>query len=410
MQPSSRVRLAAFLFLSLLPMAGSAAEADLPYQVSYHARFLPEDGLVEAAITVDQPRQRLVLLDFRAPEERFRDFAADGDIRREGPRLLWQVPAGGGRLSYRVTVDHRRDGGYDARLTDTWAIVRLGDLFPAARVRSRRGAYSDATLSLAGPEDWSFETRYGPVRDEPVAVDTAGRRFDRPIGWLAAGEVGIRRTRVADRRIAIAGPKDEGFRRMDLLTFLRWTLPELVRVAPSLPERILIVGGAAEMWRGGLSGPGSLYVHPDRPLVSGNATSTFLHELMHVATEEPPAAGDDWIVEGLAEYYSLVVLLRSDGISGARFERALETLGAWVAEKQGRLADPSTGADTARAALLFRDLHLELAAEGGSLDDVVAELLGGGRVNRQRLRTLVEDELGRASRVLESALRGAPET
>jgi hypothetical protein len=244
------------------------------------------------------------------------------------------------------------------------------------------------------------------VDEDGVSLDTGGRRFDRPLGWLAAGDLGIRRTRIADRRIAIAGPRGEGFRSMDMLTFLRWTLPELIRVAPSFPERLLIVGSSEDMWRGGLSGPGSLYVHPSRPLVSGNATSTVLHELMHVATLEPPESDADWIAEGLAEYYSLVVLLRTGGISGRRFQRSLDWLEAWARVRDGRLSDPSTSANTARAVLLFRDLDLELRQAGQSLDAVTRDLLED-RIGLKRLAELVTASLQAPSQVLAPVLRAA---
>ena len=389
--------------LLILPACLVAAEPDRPYEVAYHAHFLPEEGHVEASVTVEQPLQRLVELDFNAPESRYSRFEGDGEVTREGRRLIWRVPREGGELRYRVEVDQVRSGAFDARLTDQWAVARLDNLFPPARVRSRVRASSNARLYLTGPKGWSFETRYGPVGEQGVAVDREGRRFDRPLGWFAAGDLGIRRARIAERRIAIAGPKDQGFRRMDMLTFLHWTLPELVRIAPSLPQRVAIVGGSQDMWRGGLSGPGSVYVHPDRPLVSGNATSTLLHELMHVAMEEPPVDGADWIVEGLAEYYSLVILLRTSGISGSRFQRSLERLEDWARSEDGTLVDPSTGADTARAALLFRDLDLELRQAGESLDGVTAELLSG-RVSAERLEKLVARRLSKRSRVLAPVL------
>lgn len=392
------------LLLTLLTCSAGAAARD--YDLIYRAEFLPDEGYARVEMVVDQRRPGLTLLDLNAPPAMYSDFTGDGKVSRQGDRLIWRVPGDGGALRYRVRVDHKRGEAWDARLTPDWAIVRLDDLFPAARSRARRGAESHARLQLLGPSGWSFETRYGPVGRDGVSVDTDGRRLDRPLGWLAAGDLGIRRTRIGERRIAIAGPKDQDFRRMDALAFLRWTLPELVRIAPSFPDRLLVVGGSHDMWRGGLSGPGSLYVHPDRPLISGNATSTFLHELMHVATEEPPAPGDDWIVEGIAEYYSLVVLLRSGAISGRRFERAFGMLRDWAEDDDGRLADPSTGADTARAVLLFRDLDNELAAGGASLDDVAGDLLGG-RVSRERLQSLVEGVLGGPSTVLEAALSGA---
>lgn len=393
--------------LALLPAVPPAAAAEPTYRVHYHASFDPAAGHAMATINVTQNDHNLRLLDFNAPEARYQAFSGDGQIRREGRRVRWQIPPEGGSLSYRVEVDRKRSDAWDARLTDTWSVMRIGHLFPPARVRSRAGAVSEASLSLDGPPGWRFETPYGPVRGR-VAVTREGRRFQRPVGWMAAGDLGTRRDVVAGRRVAITGPRDQGFRRLDMLSFLRWTLPELSRLLPSLPQRILIVGGGRDMWRGALSGPGSLYVHPDRPLISGNATSTLLHELVHVAMTEPAASGDDWIVEGLAEYYSLVVLLRSGGISGERFEGALDWLHDWAERRDGQLADPSTGPDTARAVGVFRDLELELAGAGASLDAVTTRLFAEGRVSRRRMAALLEEALGRESAVFAAALERAP--
>jgi hypothetical protein len=392
-----------------LPGAPAIAAAARPYDVHFHARFEPDDGFAYATIEVVQSRGRLSQLDFNAPSPRFSQFEGDGEIAREGDRLLWRVPEGGGRLNYRVLVDKQRrgSGAHDARMTKTWVVMRLDNLFPSARVVGSPRASSRSTLHLTGPSGWAYETPYGPAR-EPVEVTERGRRFTRPVGWFAAGDIGIRRSVIAGRDVAIAGPRGENFRRMDMLTFLHWTIPELARVVPTLPDRLVIVAGSDDMWRGGLSGPASLYLHPGRPLVSGNSTSTLLHELMHVAMQGLGEHGDDWIVEGVPEYYSLVILLRSGGIDGERFERALDWLQRWVRREDGKLAHPSNGADTARAALLFRDLDLELASKGARLDDVVRELFGGGPINRSRLSALVEAELGEPSGVLERALRAAP--
>ena len=161
----------------------------------------------------------------------------------------------------------------------------------------------------------------------------------------------------------------------------------------------MIVGASDNMWRGGLSGPGSLYVHTDRSLISENGTSTLLHELVHVATSKSPAAGDDWIVEGLAEYYGLEILRRTGGIGERRFVNAMDTLEAWVDRKDGQLANPSTGADTARAVLLFHALAMELAAAGSSLDVVVKQLFAADTANRETLLHAIEQALGRPSKI-----------
>ena len=141
------------VLLMMLPVMAHGAERQ-HYRVHYHARLVPDQGVAEAHIAVRQSSKLLVLLDFNAPEQTYSQFHGDGDIRREGDRLIWQVPAGGGTLHYRARVDHQRGGAYDARLTPTWAVARLDDLFPAARIRSESGSYSRATLSLEGPEGW----------------------------------------------------------------------------------------------------------------------------------------------------------------------------------------------------------------------------------------------------------------
>jgi len=176
-----------------------------------------------------------------------------------------------------------------------------------------------------------------------------------------------------------------------------------------------MVSGDESMWRGALSGPASVYLHPNRPLISENATSTVLHELVHVATRWSGAKGDDWIVEGIAEYYSLKVLFNSGGISRDRFEDAINTQREWANSERGQLADPSKGADTGRALMLFHELDQELSAvtEEG-LDEVVAYLLatsdeeGLRRISRDDLLTTVEKVLGKRSVVLREALTKAP--
>ena len=376
------------------------------YGAAFHARFDPKLGVVEACITIDQDGGELLVLNLAAPGVRFSGFVGDGEVERNGERLRWRVPRQGGALCYRVVVDHQRNGTFDARLTERWAIVRLGDVFPPARARSKVGAASVSTVVLDGPEGWSFETRYGPA-DQPRLVVNPHRRFDRPTGWAIAGELGIRREQIAGRRIAVAAPstqQDSRLRRLDTLAFLRWTLPTLVEVFPGFPDRLLIVGASDAMWRGGLSAPGSLYIHAGRPLISENGTSSLLHELVHVATVAPStAARDDWVVEGLAEYYSLETLRRSGGISQRRFDGTIDKLAAWAKRENGGPAEPSTGADTAWAVLKLRALAHELADSGANLDVVVRRLVEHQTLSRSALVEQADKALGRASRTLADA-------
>lgn len=380
------------------PPADSAERA---YDLDYQAHFAPGEKTVIASIRIGQSAGELRTLDLSTPKSRFANFTGDGSIRTEGSRTLWTVPKKGGELRYEVTVDHRRHGAFDARMTDSFAIFRLDDLFPSARVRSRSGASSRASLSLTGPDGWSFETRYGPVK-APVAFDNPSRLFDRPTGWAIAGEIGIRRDDIGGIKVAVAAPVGDDFRRQDTLAFLNWTLPEVIRVFPDFP-RLLIVGAGGDFWLGGLSGPGSLFLHSDRPLISENRTSALIHELVHVATSSPPAPGDDWILEGIAEFYALEILHRSGGTSTRRAGEAVAGLEAWVQAGGGRLADPSTGVNTARAALLFRELAAELDGAGSSIDALVGELFRSERADRKRLLRIAQKLLGQPSKALERA-------
>jgi hypothetical protein len=393
---------------AVLCLLASACVAAPRYKVDFYGLLNPAAGMVDASITVGQANGELIALDFNAPQSHFLDFAGPGSVQRDGDRVLWEVPAAGGELRYRVRVDRRRGKRFDARMTDDWALFRLDDLFPSARTRARPGAASVSVLRLEAPEGWAIETRYGRAAGLTIDVATPERRFDRPTGWTLAGKLGIRREQVAGREVVVAAPRGTGYPRLPTLAFLRWTLPTLIEVFPRFPDHLLIVSAGDDMWRGALSGPASLYLHASRPLISENATSPLLHEMVHVGTRMSARRGDDWIVEGIAEFYGLEVLRRSGGISQERFELALATLVGWVERDGGALRHPSTGVHTARAVLLFHALDQELQAKGKRLDDLVGALLEQGpKVQRDALVAAAADLLGKPSPALAAALAAA---
>lgn len=381
-----------------------SVEASDVYKTLFQARFEPASGTATASIEIKQNSALLRVVDLAAPASRFSDFTGDGEIEQQQSRLVWMVPAKGGTLRYQVKIDHRRGDGHDARMTKNWAVLRLDNLFPPARVRTLKGARSQPSLRLLGPAGWVFESRYGPIT-RALEFQTPERSFARPTGWLAAGKLGVRRELVGDRRVVIAGPPGQAMRRLDTLAFLHWTMPRLIEIFDEFPERILIVGARDDMWRGALSGPASIYLHTERPLISENATSTLLHELVHVATSSA-SQRDDWLVEGLAEYYSLEILRRSGGISQKRFEQAMQGLAGWAEREHGQLRSPSTGPHTARAVLLLWNLAAELKQnEAGNLDYIVQELADSGNLTGQHLLSLVEEALGGQSALLRKAMK-----
>ncbi|HEU4427725.1 MAG TPA: hypothetical protein VFT98_03140 [Myxococcota bacterium] len=381
----ARDALRSLAFAAIVALAGASsaqtavptAPASVAYAVTFEARIAPSERLAHAQIRLGAGALAVRFFEFQIDPKRHIDFRGDGRVHTNGAVVRWEPPARGGVLQYTFQLDHlRTPSAYEARCADDWAVFRGDDLFPPARVRATRGARSRSTLRLRVPEGWRIAVPYPRLADGSYQVDHATRNYDRPIGWYALGRIGVLRERIAGSHVAVAGPVGQGVRRQDILALLRWTLPRLKKVLGELPDRILIVSAGDPMWRGGLSGPSSVFVHADRPLITPDLTSPLLHELFHAVTRARAGADGDWIVEGLAEYYGLELLVRSRGVSKRRHARALEAL-----ERRGRSAKLagtiSTGAETARAVAVLEDLDAHIRSETGdrmSLDAVAAVL------------------------------------
>jgi hypothetical protein len=165
-----------------------------------------------------------------------------------------------------------------------------------------------------------------------------------------------------------------------------------------LPPRITIVSADQPMWRGGLSAPYSLYIHADRPLLSENGTSTLLHEIMHIALDFETDQAHDWIVEGLAEYYSLELLRRTGTISRPRYDRARRAQQKWARASDTLCGGPSSGATTAKAVSVFLELDREMRRKtdgNKNLDDLVIAIVAEhGKLDVDVLDRLVRDIIG----------------
>jgi len=362
-----------------------ASESQLPtdpseYRIDYVVRPNPATGTVDVTLTLSQGRALLRELTMQ-PDSRSSGFEADGDLDITDQKVRWVPPKEGGRISWYVDVEHRRnDSGYDAWLGTDWGLFRAEDIIPRAATRTLKGARSETWLALNLPNGWSAVTQYFS-NNKKIRVNNPKRRFDQPSGWMVLGNLGVRREKIAGIRVAVAGPIDHSVRRLDTLALLNWTLPELARLLPSLPPRLTIVSAGEPMWRGGLSAPRSLYLHADRPLISENATSTLLHEVMHLSLALSADDGYDWIVEGLAEYYSLELLNRSGSISDSRYALARADLADWATRATTLCRQSSTGATTALAVGILSTLDREirdLSDGNASLDDVIRELTALG--------------------------------
>jgi len=397
-----------FLLAAWIVLAAHAAHAQAPpatgpsYDLRFEIRLVPSEKKAHVAIHLADPARAVDWMRFSIDPERHLAFRGDGKVAVEaedsGDTALWTPPRGGGVLRYAVVIDQLRDeSSYDARATRDWVLVRLDDLVPPVHASFADGATSRSTLQLVLPQKWSAVVPYPPSPDGVWIVERPERRLDRPVGWMLAGKLGVLRERVAGVRVAIGAPVGHRMRRQDILAFLRFTLPALRKIAP-LPERLAIVGAGDPMWRGGLSAPNSAYLHADLPLISEDATSPVLHEVVHVMLRARAGAHGDGIVEGLAELYSLEGLVRSKAISRRRYERAFERL---AREGRGvpRIAvDHANGAIAARAAVLLHELDSEIRRVSNgdkSLDDVMRALIAEPRaISLEHFRATTERVAG----------------
>jgi len=384
-----------------LALAGvlAAQEAGPPKKLRYdfhvEARIVPTERAAHVTLEIGKGAENVDWLRFRIDPQRHLLFRGDGEVRAEGAHVTWVPPRTGGKLTYVFRIDHLRDARrYDARCAKTWAIFRGEDLVPPARARVVDGARSHTRFRVRLPDSWSIVTPYAKLRSGELKVEKRHRAFARPTGWMIAGDLGVVREEISGVKVAIAGPRTMGVRRQDMLALLHWTLPTLRNILGALPERLLVVSAADPMWRGGLSGPSSLFIHAHRPLITEDGPSPLLHEVMHTALGLRPGNDGDWAIEGFAQYYSLQLLGRSGTVSPERLERAYQVQAERGKEAAHLRSKTISGAGTARALTVLRTLDQrirEATHDAKSLDDVLRILVAeGGTLTTDRVQRAAE--------------------
>ena len=391
-----RVHLSVIFTLLFFACCSPALASDT-YQIRYEAELNPQSGLADVSITLsgDELPSRLTL---HLNPDRHKNLQGDG-VKTDNGKAIWIPNGKQSTVRYQFVIDEKKSSGrYDSRITDKWAILRSDKLIPPISARAPKSLQSKATLQINTPDDWNTLAPYAKDNKGIFQLKDPGRRFIRPKGWLISGRIGSRQDIIDGTDTVVAGPLGKGLRRQDTLAFLGWTLPELKKVFPEFPQKLLIVMAGDPMWRGGLSGTRSLFMHADRPLISGNRTSSMLHELVHVGTGIRGDKESDWIVEGIAEYYSLQTLRRTGGISERRFQEALEELAEWGEESPNLLVKRSSGPITARATVVLHqiDQQIQKSSDGKrNLDEVVTALAADrGEITLEKFRKLVEEAAG----------------
>ena len=398
----------ALSLLVLSPWVWAAKKVDL----DYHVRLLPQSDQAEVRLTLAQG-SAVRSLDFDlADGSRYSDFKADGQWQLTPGKVtrgLWRPAADKASLTYKVRISQpRKNNTFEARMTPSWALLRGDDLVPAARLDQQDGIELVSRLAFELPSGWkSVETAWPRIGKNRFRVDNVSRLFDRPTGWMLAGNLGTRRTRLGETEVTVASPRGQGMRRMDVLTLLTFVWPQVQAVYPRHPGKVLIVGAGDPMWRGSTAGYESIYLHSRLPLVSESGSSALLRELAQMFGRISDDDRSDWISEGFADFYAVELLRRAGGMSDERYQVLHDNLlkvGGKVSSLRGEQA---SAAQVARAVVLLQELDREIRLQTRnkrSLDDLLHSVMRLDKVSTKEFVTLAESIIGEPSKVLQSDL------
>jgi hypothetical protein len=399
------------MVLSLLVLS-SPVWAAKKVDLDYHVRLLPQSDQAEVRLTLARG-SAVRSLDFDLGDgSQYSDFKADGQwqlMPGNAARGVWHPGADKASLTYRVRISHTfKNSSFDTRMTPNWALMRGDDLVPAARLDQQDGVELVSRLEFELPEGWkSVETSWPRVGKNRFRIDNVARRLDRPTGWMLAGNLGSRRTRLGETEVTVASPLGQGMHRMDVLTLLTFVWPQVQALYPRHPGKLLIVGAADPMWRGSLAGHESIYLHSHLPLVSESGSSPLLRELVQVLGRIKDSDRSDWINEGFAEYYAIELLRRAGGMSDERYQ-TLEDKMAKVSHHVSTLrGDQLSAAQLAKAVLLLQELDREIRLKTRnkrSLDDMLRGAMDLGRVSTKEFVVLAQSIIGEPSKVLDTEL------
>ena len=389
------------LFCSVFVAANDDEKA---YHYDVHITVAFSAGESKARVSIDIPRSHLLNeLDFSMAPPQFTDISANGRVKTEGKRLRWDPPNSAAALSYTVDLNEQKGGSedsprYSRYVGEEWAMIRGDDLVPpvvTSTVKRESKPESRTFLRLILPKGWKTAVGgWERISEEAVngkqqitfRIDNPDRRFDRPTGWFALGRLGTRREQIGNTLFYIGAPKGSAIERLTTLALVTGVLPELQSLSATPPPYLTLVSAGEPMWRGGLSGPNSLFMHEDRPLISENGTSTLVHELFHSTTRIRGARdSDDWIAEGLAEYYSFEVLRRAGLMTTDRHALVLEKLKMWGEDVLTFRRGKSRAEITARAAVWFAELDSALGEGEVSLDALIKQLSAEREVSTEDL-------------------------
>jgi hypothetical protein len=341
---------------------------------------------------------RALTLTFPAGE--LTQFQGTGRLDPIPGGLRWLPEKPYAHLTYVARINHLRRGHqlYDSYAAPDWIVTRARELFPRIGIdydpRENGQPKSRARLIFRLPPGWRSAAPLAAIGPDTYRLNQPGMVLDRPRGWYALGEFAMARHDIADTMLQVARAPGSALDPAQLFRFLEGTWPALKKLLLAQPETVLVVSAPDPMWRGGISGEDSFFMHSERPLRTPDRTSPYLHELFHVLQPYTAAPDADWIEEGLAEFYSLELQRRAGLVDAPAYARALgyfERFGQWNVDLTQQQDNAATN-NSAPLVMYALDQQIQRATAGKKrLDDVVMHLAqDGGALDTARFRGAVQ--------------------
>jgi hypothetical protein len=345
-----------FLFILLLILHDVQAHAEI--DVSEVPNFSVNHHVTVSKKTIATPKVKVNLrganevkmVTFILERGRYRYFNGNGQITQLGSDVIWTPGHLNASLEYEVILPHeRKKDVYDSFGKKDWFITRTNDLFAYKKFAFRRSSKSLTTVSFDLPSGWEVETEMLPFGQQTYRTQSfPGHRYEWPTGWIIFGRIERTIAKADDVVITIAYPKAflentsriaksghilplspaERFsqKMAQAQEIYEKVIPLMKKFLPQYARRFLVIYGEKPMWMGGLSGENSLFINRRISNLSKDYSSTLVHEFFHVCQGFKKNKKDgEWLVEGLAEYFSLLLLEEAGITTPQQFRAGIES-------------------------------------------------------------------------------------
>lgn len=325
-------------------------------------------------------------------DENFHHFKGTGQLVQTAPKSwTWNPKSVNGEVSYEVKINRQRSiKGFDSYHGGSWIFTRTSDLFPRKDYVEERPLRIYSQVEFELPKKWQIVTAMERISEDKnvFAPRDRGNPYVSPYGWILCGDLDVTKKEMSEVDVTLASPRVMKYDPTELTELIEKSMREFSQIMRELPPRIAFIVGPDPLWRGGLSGEDSLYINQNLSLIDRDYTSTPIHELFHITQGFKKASQlSDWIIEGLAEYYSLRILYNTKQISKNKFVRGIRKFdrqGVWGVNLEKNQSFAALY-NSAALVMFYIDEHLKEISKGNtSLRDVIKSLAVNDIVTNKR--------------------------